>query len=154
MGIWERGREEISIRLRELKESGCVWNSGSCLSPHIPHYSRNNKLCQSRYNSLHSGYLALRNAPDHPKPHRQPAKRGYEIPKWRKSLTIFKRITWKTLGKLQTDSDSVYARGRRLAALIPTNSCGLWDKIAFLASFAENNEHVIWKRHIFYFLDL
>lgn len=69
MGIWECGRGGIGIRLQELKESGCVWNFGSCLSPHIPHYSPNNKLCHSRYNSLPSGYLAPQRASNHPKPH-------------------------------------------------------------------------------------
>lgn len=69
MGIWECGRVGIGIRLQELKESGCVWNSGSCLSLHIPHYSRNNKLCQSRYNSRHSGYLTPQKSLKHPKPH-------------------------------------------------------------------------------------
>lgn len=52
MGIRERGRRGIGVGLQELKESGCVWNFGSCLSPHIPHFSRNNKLCHSRYNGL------------------------------------------------------------------------------------------------------
>lgn len=52
MGIRECGRRGIGVGLQELKESGCVWNFGSCLSPHIPHFSRNNKLCHSRYNGL------------------------------------------------------------------------------------------------------
>lgn len=30
---------------QELKESGCVWNSGSRVSPHIPRYSPNNQVC-------------------------------------------------------------------------------------------------------------
>lgn len=68
---WEYGsvEEGIGIGPQELKESGCVWNFGSCFSPHIPHYSPNNKLCHSLYNSLHSGYLSPQKASDHTKPH-------------------------------------------------------------------------------------
>lgn len=44
-------------------------------------------------------------------------------------------------------TDCVYTRGLgtnlSLAATIPTNSCGLGRKIAFQASSAQNNTHII-----------
>lgn len=51
-------------------------------------------------------------------------------------------------------TDCVYTRGLgtnlSLAATIPTNSCGLGRKIAFQASSAQNNTHIIIS-HKFYF---
>lgn len=38
-----------------------------------------------------------------------------------------------------------------LATQIPTNSCGLWNKTAILASSAQNNEQIISKCRIFIF---